>query len=117
MPRDPVVLEWDERQLDHFLKDPTGELGVELMTKLAEVVLEGARQRALTRTGRMRNEMKFTIGRDEQGLHADIISPVQNPKSGFPYALAHEGKKTRDRRPHRSLKPALRDIRKILTSE
>jgi hypothetical protein len=110
-----VVIEWDTSQVDRFLNDPNGELGEQLMRRLAEVVLAGAKQRALVRTGAMRAAMTYEIGRDEQGLHADIISPVQNPKTGFPYALVHEGKKIRDRRAHRSLKPALRDIRKILT--
>jgi hypothetical protein len=109
-----VVIEWDESQLDHYLKDPNGELGRDLMTKLAEVVLAGAKARARVRTGRMRNEMRYRIGRDERGLFADIISPVRNPVTGFPYAIVHEGKKVRDRRAHRSLKPALRDIKKIL---
>ena len=112
-----MVLEWDQSQLKHFLSDPTGPLGLELMHKLAAVVLEGAKSRALRRTGRMAAAMRYELGEDESGMYADIISPVQNPKTGFPYAIVHEGKKIRDRRPHRSLKPALADIRKILVGE
>lgn len=117
MAKSPVVIEWNTTQVKRFLDDPNGELGVQLMHRLARVVLDGARQRALSRTGRMRSEMTYIVDRDEQGLFAAIISPVQNPKTGFPYAIAHEAKRIRDRRPHRSLKPALRDIRKILTSD
>jgi hypothetical protein len=69
------------------------------------------------RTGAMVRAMKYSLGKDEAGMYADIISPVQNPKTGMPYAIVHEGKKVRDRRPHRSLRPALRDIRKILTAD
>lgn len=112
-----VIIEWDETQVKRFTADPDGPLGVELMHRLAQVVLEGAKRRALVRSGRMRDAMTYIVDRDEHGLFAAVISPVQNPKSGMPYAFAHEGRKTRDRRPHRSLKPALRDIRKILTSD
>jgi|SRR5215471_8650257 len=110
----PVLVQWHEAEVRRFLDDPNGPLGVDLMRALGEVVLEGARRRALRRTGAMIKAMRYDVMRDEQGLLVRISSPVQNPKSGFPYAQAHERKKTRDRRPHRSLKPALRDIRKIL---
>ena len=63
----------------------------------------------------MIDAMKYEVGRDEAGVYTDVISPVQNPKTGFGYAIMHEGptRIIRDRRPHRSLRPALRDIRKI----
>ena len=111
-----VVIEWDEIQYQSFIRDPAGPLGYELMDKLAAVVLAGAKRRALRRTGRMIGEMYYELGSDEAGMYADIISPVQDPKTGFPYANVHEGRKVRDRRPHRSLRPALADIRNILTS-
>lgn len=110
-----VYVDWNLAEVYRYLHEPNGPLGVELLTKLAEVVLAGAKRRALRRTGRMIDEMHFELGTDEPGIYADIISPVQNLKTGFPYALMHEKRKPRDRRPHRSLVPALRDIRKILT--
>jgi hypothetical protein len=110
----PVILDWDDRKLDHYLNDPTGEIGVELVDKLGAVVLAGAKRRALRRTGAMASAMRYRVIREDGELYAVIESPVQNKETGFPYAVVHEGKKVRDRRPHRSLRPALRDIRKIL---
>jgi hypothetical protein len=111
-----VVIEWDELAYQDFLRNPTGPLGYELMDRLAEVVLAGAKARALRRTGNMIDAMTYELGSDEFGMYADIISPVQDPKTGFPYAMVHEGKRVRDRRPHRSLRPALADVRNILTA-
>src|SRR5258708_11961640 len=111
----PVLVEGDTFPLEKFYGDPLGPLGEELIGRLGEVVLEGAKRRALHKTGRMEEAMYSVLGEDELGLYADIISPVQNPQSGFPYAIMHEARKIRDRRPHRSLVPALRDIRNILT--
>ena len=110
-----VVIEWDSREVKRFTADPNGDLALQLFRKLADIVLLGAKRRALVRTGEMRNEMTTRIMTDEQGLCADVISPVTNPKTGFPYAIMHERRKPKDRRPHRSLAPALNDIRKILT--
>ena len=112
-----VVIDWDETQVREFMADPNGELGRTLMEALGGIVLEGAKRRALRRTGRMIDAMKYEVGRDEAGVYTDVISPVQNEKTGFPYAIMHEGptRIIRDRRVHRSLRPALRDIRKIET--
>lgn len=104
----PVVIEWDDAQVAEWLADPNGDLGEQLMDRLGAVVAAGAKRRALRRTGRMASEIHHVLGRDESGLYADIVSPVF-------YARFHEGRKVRDRRPHRSLRPALRDIRRILT--
>jgi hypothetical protein len=86
--------------------------------KLAEIVLAGAKRRSLKRTGRMQAAMAIEYGSDETGMYADITSPVKSirNKVGYPYAFAHEGRHVVDRRPHRSLRPALRDIRKILSA-
>ena len=110
-----VVIDWDESQVRHFLADPNGELGRTLMEALGEIVLAGAKRRALRRTGRMVDAMRSEVGGDELGVYTDVISPATNPKTGFPYPYLHEGptRVLRDRRPHRSLRPALRDIRKI----
>jgi len=120
-----VVLEWSEIEVARFTRDPSGPLGVDLMEACARVVLAGARRRALRQTGDMISAMRAEVGSDGLGLYADVISPVQSRKpssyqqrtgQGFPYAIVHEGKKVRDRRPHRSLRPALRDIRTILAA-
>jgi len=111
----PVILEWDTFALENFYRNPTGPLGTELMDRLAAVVLAGAKRRALRRTGNMIDAMRYELGEDEFGQYADVLSPVQDPATGFPYAVVHESKRVRDRRPHRSLRPALRDIRSILT--
>jgi Bacteriophage HK97-gp10, putative tail-component len=103
-----VVLEWDATQVAEWLGDPNGDLARQLMERLGEVVTAGAKRRALKRTGRMASEIHYVIGSDGQGIYADIISPVF-------YARFHEGQHVRDRRPHRSLRPALRDIRHILS--
>jgi Bacteriophage HK97-gp10, putative tail-component len=108
-----VVIEWDETQVHRFLAEPNGELGRDLMEALGQVVEDGAKRRALRRTGRMQAAIMHEVGADTAGVYVDIVSPVQDPRSGFPYATVHEGSKVRDRRPHRSLRPALRDIRTI----
>src|SRR5262249_52733984 len=112
----PVIIEWDEAEVERFLEDPDGPLGVELLTRLGEVVLEGARRRALRRTGQMADAMYFQAGRDEDGMFVGVYSPATSPR-GFPYPIVHEGRRVRDRRAHRSLRPALRDIRQIATGE
>jgi len=108
-------VEWNVEAVHEFVDDPTGELGRTLMHALGEVVLAGAQRRCLRRTGAMQEAMRFEVDTDEWGIFTAVISPVQNKKSGFPYAIMHEAKKVRDRRPHRSLVPALRDIKKIGT--
>ncbi len=114
-----VVIDWDETQVHRFIASPNGELGRDLMAALGEIVLAGAKSRSLKwhggGTGRMVEAMRSVVGTDEAGVYADVISPAQNPKSGFPYPITIEGRKIRARRPHRTLRPALRDIRKIET--
>ena len=75
-----------------------------------ELNAELARTKALKRTGSMAGAMRIEVGTDEAGVFCDVISPVRNPKDGFPYAIMHERKKPRDRRPHRSLVPALESL-------
>jgi hypothetical protein len=108
-----VILEWNESQVREFLREPRGTLAKDLMEALGQVVEQGAKKRALYRTGRMQEAITHRVGADSESLYADIISPVQDRRTGFPYATVHEGRKVRDRRPHRSLRPALRDIRRI----
>src|SRR5260370_25505408 len=102
----PVLVEWDTFTLEKFYRDPLGPLGEELIGRLGEVVLEGAKRRALHKTGRMGGAMYSLLGADELGLYADIISPVQNPQPGFPYAIIHDARKIRAHRPQPRLVPA-----------
>jgi hypothetical protein len=118
-----VVIEWDEAEVDLYLANPNGPLGAGLMHALGEIVAEGAKKRALRRQGaptdprgHMADLMTFQVGEDEISVYTDVYSPATDPRShNFPYPLVHEGKKVRDRRAHRSLRPALRDIRNIET--
>jgi len=108
----PVEFDWDEATVKRWAADPNGPLGEVLMRRLGEIVLAGAKRRALVRTGKMRDSMYLDVGTDEGKVVARIISPAQDERShNFPYAIVHEGRKPRDRRAHRSLRPALRDIR------
>jgi hypothetical protein len=112
-------LQWDNFAYAAFFDNPEGPIG-DLFHRLAEIVLAGARARCEKRTGRMAAAMRFDVFDDAQGLYADVSSPVRSPgpgrrMTGFPYAVVHEGRRVRDRRPHRSLKPALNDIKKILS--
>jgi hypothetical protein len=109
-----VIIEWHEATVRQFLAEPDGELGQTLMRALGEVVTEGAKRRALRRTGKMADEMQFWVDGDTEGVYCDVGTTAASPK-GFPYPYVHEGptRVIRDRRAHRSLRPALRDIRNI----
>jgi len=109
-----VELDWLESDVRRWTHDLNGDLAENLMRRLAEVVLAGAKRRALRRTGRMANAMTYDLVPGPNGVTARVISPALDPRShNFPYPIVHEGRKVRDRRPHRSLRPALRDIRKV----
>jgi hypothetical protein len=107
------TLQWDEAELAAEFDDREGVLKG-LMTAIGEVVVLGAKRRAERRTGTMQRDIAYAVLEDEAGIYVDIYSPARAPKTGFPYPIVHEGKKIRDRRPHRSLRPALTDIKKIL---
>src|ERR1035438_7179 len=66
-----VVIEWDSREVKRFTADPNGDLALQLFRKLADIVLLGAKRRALVRTGEMRNEMTTRIMIDEQAKASD----------------------------------------------
>jgi len=113
-----TLIEWNLLETEEFFHNPDGELGRSLMRALGEVVVAGAKRRALKRTGRMQREITYRVGTDEISVYTDVISPATDPRShNFPYPVVHEGKKVRDRRPHRSLRPALNDIKKIQATE
>jgi hypothetical protein len=104
---EPVTVAWNPAELERFFREPDGELGRGLFEAIGAGVAERARRKALRRTGRMASAITHQVGADEAGLFVDVISPVTDPRTGFPYARAHEGPHPRDRRPHRSLRPAL----------
>jgi len=107
------VLQWDEAELEVMFGDREGALHG-LMDAIGEIVTLGAKRRAERRTGRMAAEITYVVGEDPAGVYVDIMSPALAPKTGFPYPVVHEGRKVRDRRPHRSLRPALLDIKRLL---
>jgi hypothetical protein len=109
-----ITVVWDRFELERYFREPNGELGRGLMDAIGAGVAERAKRKALKRTGRMASEITHEVGSDEGGLYADIISPAADPKTGFPYPRAHEGRHPRDRRPHRSLKPALDEAPEII---
>jgi hypothetical protein len=116
-----VEIEWDDAALHEFLNNPAGPLGVELMTRIGEVVAEGARHRQRVRTGNAQKHIGFRVVEvdidGETVPAAEIYSGARDEKNNFPYPIVHEGAHPRDRRPHRALRPSLRDIRKLSTVE
>jgi hypothetical protein len=105
---------WDPAALADLIENPDGPLAPMLHAFGAAVVKE-AQARALVRTGRMRNEIRYETVRGPKGCYVQIVSPAVNPSDGFPYPLVHEDAHPRDRRPHRSLVPALQAVRKFTT--
>jgi len=106
-------LDLNERELRDLLTDPSGPVARDLLVDVGEIVTAGAKRRARVRTGRMRSEIHYEVGRDDRGLYVDIVSPARNRADGFPYPVVIESK----RRKKRSLRPALRDIRKGLKTQ
>jgi hypothetical protein len=109
-----VTIEWDEAALRRYFDAPRGTVGRELIEVCGEAVAARARRLALRRTGKMAREITCEVTEGEGGPCAIISSPAVNEKTGFPYPKMHEGPRTRDRRPHRSLVPALNEVNRIL---
>ena len=113
-----VEVTWNDAELASFEHNPDGE-AKPLVDALGRVVTEGAKRRALVRTGQMRSLIYYTVEPDEIGMRVEILSPARNLNPNedewpaFNYPIVHERKHPRDRRPHRSLVPALLDLRKI----
>jgi hypothetical protein len=105
-------IEWDDAELAKMFHDPDGPLH-DVMERCGGIVETGAKRRAEKRSGRMRAAIEASpVAADDQGIYVDVHSPVLS-KTGFPYATVHEGRNVRDRRAHRSLKPALNDLKKL----
>jgi hypothetical protein len=109
-----IAIEWHPAEFDEFCRNPRGPLGRDLMDVIGAGITERAKAKALRRTGRMADEIHYEVSADEISMYADIISPAVNPQTGFPYPVTHEARKVRDRRPHRSLKPALDEIQDVI---
>jgi len=109
----PRDVELDETAIAEMFRNPDGPLRP-IMERCGGIVVLGAKRRAEKRTGKMAGEIE-TRGpaADERGLYIDVISPATAAKTGFPYPTVHEGRHVRDRRAHRSLRPALNDLKKL----
>lgn len=108
----PRDVEISETAIAEMFADPEGPLRP-IMERCAGIVVAGARRRAEKRTGTMAAEITARgPALDDRGLYIDVISPAVS-KTGFPYPTVHEGRHVRDRRAHRSLKPALNDLKKL----
>jgi hypothetical protein len=106
-------VELDQTVIAEMFRNPEGPLrGV--MERCGGIVEIGAKRRVEKRTGRSAAEIHAgPVAVDDRGLYIDVISPARAPKTGFPYPTVHEGRRVRDRRAHRSLKPALNDLKKL----
>jgi hypothetical protein len=106
-------VEIDEAAVAAMFRDPDGPLRP-IMERCAGIVVLGAKRRAEKRTGTMAAEIEISgPGLDDRGMYIDVISPARAKKTGFPYPTVHEGRRVRDRRAHRSLRPALNDLKKL----
>jgi hypothetical protein len=110
-----ITIVWNPAGLADLIYNPDGPLS-EFLHAAGKIVTAGAQARALVRTGKMRDEITYELARSAKGCYVSIVSPATNPATGFPYPLVHESAHPRDRRPHRSLVPALGDIAKITES-
>jgi len=88
-------------------------VGAVVCSAAGRTVAAGAKRRALRRTGRMADEITWRLVIGAEGVSVQVISPARDPKTGFPYPIVHEVRHPRDRRPHRSLVPALADIARV----
>jgi hypothetical protein len=104
-----VRVDWDIGALD-ALNDPDGEVGRAFRARIVEPVVAQAKLLAKKRTGRMAAEIRSDSGRDAESAYFDVVSPAQNPKSGFPYPIMHERRKTHDKVPQPSLRPAVESV-------
>jgi hypothetical protein len=130
-------LVWNDKEVEHLLHSKDGPTGRMLGHK-AEIVTQGAKRRAPVspsgsggrRPGYLRSKIGWHLGKDEDGLFADIASPATTPK-GAPYGLfmelgtkPHEIRWSRGSatghlyiwdhpgtRPYPHLRPALEDLR------
>lgn len=119
-------IEMSDRELRNLLSDPAGPVARRLLVECGEIVLAGARSRFVeannraksrphVRTGLMRADLDYRIGKDDRGLYVDIGSYALN-RRGEPYPRFVEAG-TKHAKPRRSLRPALRDIRNQLRAQ
>jgi hypothetical protein len=102
-PKDPFRLIVNRAELNRLLMSGDSEVALDLAKK-AQRVAGSARRRAPRRTGRLKASIGWEIGKDEQGLYADVTSDA-------PYATPVEkGHRTESGTfvsPRRFLRPAL----------
>lgn len=79
-----------QRQLDELLEGPNGPVARRLQAD-AEKVAQEMKRLAPTDTGRMRSSVEWVIGRDGDGLHADIgPGEAARTPEGYPYPVGVE---------------------------
>lgn len=105
-------VQWNDVEYVKMLHDEFGPLGP-VLNRAGAIVMAGAKRRALKRTGKMAAEIFYQVGSDATSVYVDVRSPVRSKSRSFPYASVHEGRHVRDRRAHRSLKPALNDLKRL----
>lgn len=105
-----LQVRWYESRRRRFFDEPEGEVGRKILARAGRIAAEGAKRRALKRTGRMAEGIDYAVVKLDGKLVCVVYSGAVDPKTGFPYPVVHEGRHVRDRRPHRSLQPALKDI-------
>lgn len=107
-------INWDIAALDGLLNNPDSELGRAFRDRIAGPVAARAKVLAKKRTGRMAAELRVADGAiDADGVYFDVVSPAQNPRTGFPYPIMHERLKTHDKVPQPSLRPAVESVPEI----
>ena len=108
-----IVYHWDEAAWTEFRTSGAGPTAP-LWHAIGEIVVKGVRRRALVRTGAMRASAQYELTEEADGIGVTVSMPVKDPKTGTEYAIFHERAKPRDRRPHRSLVPAMGDVPPIM---
>lgn len=106
-PNDPFKLVIDRSELNKLLTSPDGDVAMDLAKK-AQRVAASARRRAPRRTGALKASIGWTIGRDEQGLYADIGSTEFYAR---PVESGHVTASGSRVAPRRFLRPALRAMK------
>lgn len=108
MARDPFRLVLDRAELDRVLEGEDGPVAADLAIKAARIA-NSARRRAPRRTGRLRSSIRWELGRDTDGLFADVGT---EELYGRFVELGHVAPDESRVSPRRYLRPALRALRR-----
>lgn len=105
-PSDPFKLIIDRSELNRLLSSPDSEIALDLAKK-AQRVAASAKRRAPKETGELKSSIGWTIGRDSEGLYAEIGTNVLHGKFQESGHIAANGRRVA---PRRYLRPALRAL-------